>query len=37
MDEGQQEVASLVTLWRTVIRGDRKSRVTFELGTCLLA
>lgn len=32
----QQNIAQLVDLWRSIIRGDKKSWVMFEHGTCLI-
>ncbi|MDQ2714968.1 MAG: hypothetical protein M3Z08_08685 [Chloroflexota bacterium] len=36
MDESQQEITSRVTTWRSIIKGDQKSWVLFEHGTCLI-
>lgn len=36
MDESQQEIDPQVTLWRSIIRGDQKSWVLFEHGTCMI-
>ncbi|SRR5258708_38497790 len=36
MDESQQEIASSVNLWRSIIQGDQKNWVLFEHGTCLI-
>jgi hypothetical protein len=36
MDENAQEIANLVTLWRSIIQGEQKSWVLFEHGTCLI-
>lgn len=36
MDESQQGINPLVTLWRSIIQGDQKSWVLFEHGTCLI-
>ena len=36
MNENQQEIEHSINLWRTIIRGDQKSWVLFEHGTCLI-
>ena len=36
MNESQQEIGSMVNLWRSLIVGDQKSWVMFENGTCLI-
>jgi hypothetical protein len=36
MGESQQKIASRVTAWRSIIKGDQKSWVLFEHGTCLI-
>lgn len=34
--DNQENIAQLVNLWRSIIRGDKKSWVMFEHGTCLI-
>lgn len=36
MNENQQGIEHRINLWRTIIRGDQKSWVLFEHGTCLI-
>lgn len=36
MNENQREIEQRINLWRTIIKGDQKSWVLFEHGTCLI-